>query len=209
MFDIITFELQNSTVSSVPHSLGAVPQLMFVKEYSDSQSWYVYSSDLGASKYLLLDTGQGQLNATPNPFGSTAPTTTHASFYGFGAALNVAYLFASLSGISKVDTYTGSSSDVDVNCGFTAGARFVLIKRIDAAASFFTENGSWHAFSSVRGINSNGNDPYVLLDEAEPEVTNQNYLDALSTGFTVKSVSNGGTSELNAAGGTYLFLAIA
>ena len=36
----------------------------------------------------------------------------------------IAYLFASLNGISKVSSYTGTGYDINVDCGFTAGARF-------------------------------------------------------------------------------------
>ena len=46
----------------------------------------------------------------------------------------IAYLFATLSGVSKVGTYSGTGSDVNVDCGFTSGARFVLAKRTDSGS---------------------------------------------------------------------------
>jgi hypothetical protein len=51
-----------------------------------------------------------------------------------------------------------------------------------------------------------GNDPYLLISGAAAEVTNTDYIDPLSSGFTI--TSNAG-SDLNTSGGTYLFLAIA
>ena len=110
----------------------------------------------------------------------------------------VAYLFATLAGISKVGTYSGTGSDVNVDCGFTSGARFVLVKRTNSS-------GDWFVWDSTRGIVA-GNDPYVLFNTTAAEVTNTDYIDPLSSGFTI--TSNAG-SDLNTSGGTYLFLAIA
>jgi hypothetical protein len=49
----------------------------------------------------------------------------------------VAYLFASLPGISKVSSYTGTGADLNVDCGFSAGARFILIKRTDSTGDWY------------------------------------------------------------------------
>ena len=57
-----------------------------------------------------------------------------------------------LNGISKVGSYSGTGSDVDVDCGFGNGARFVMIKRSDGSGDFYI-------WDSLRGITS-GNDPY-------------------------------------------------
>ena len=67
----------------------------------------------------------------------------------------IAFLFSSLPGISKVGSYAGTGNDINVDCGFTAGARFVLIKRTDST-------GDWYVLDSVRGIVS-GNDPFMRL----------------------------------------------
>ena len=41
-------------------------------------------------------------------------------------------------GISKVGGYTGNGADNrTIDCGFTSGARFVIIKRTDASAGWF------------------------------------------------------------------------
>jgi hypothetical protein len=111
----------------------------------------------------------------------------------------VAYLFASCPGVSKVGTYTGTGSTVQVDCGFTSGARFVLIKRTNAA-------GDWYIWDSARGIIA-GNDPYLVLNgPAAAEVTNTDWVDTLATGF---EVSNAGSNLVNVNGGAYIFLAIA
>ena len=110
----------------------------------------------------------------------------------------VAYLFASKPGISKVGTYSGTGSDVNVDCGFTSGARFVLVKRTD-------QNGDWYVFDTERGINS-GNDSYLKINTDGVPVLNQDYIDPLNAGFTITSSA---PADLNTSGGTYLFFAIA
>jgi hypothetical protein len=107
-------------------------------------------------------------------------------------------LFTTLAGISKVGGYTGTGSDLNVDCGFSAGARFVLIRRTDSS-------GDWYVYDSVRGIVA-GNDPYTLLNTTATQVTNTDYIDPLSAGFTVTSSAPAG---LNASSGNYVFLAIA
>jgi len=76
--------------------------------------------------------------------------------------------------------------------------RFVLIKRTDST-------GSWYVWDSSRGIVS-GNDPYLLLNSTAAEVTNTDYIDAYSAGFEISSTA---PAEINASGGTYIFLSIA
>ena len=120
----------------------------------------------------------------------TASTSTAGSL--------LSYLFATLAGISKVGNYTGTGADLNVDCGFTGGARFILIKRTDST-------GDWYYWDSVRGISA-GNDPYLLLNSAAAEVTNTDYIDPLNSGFIA---TTNGSSTINASGGTYIFLAIA
>ena len=143
-----------------------------------------------------------------------ANNTFTATQFGLGYGVNtnrspnkhIAYLFASLAGISKIGTYSGNAGNaVNVNCGFTAGARFVLIKRTDAEVTGTYASG-WYVWDTLRGISS-GNDPYFLLNSSTTTpVTNTDYIDPLGTGFTVTSSA---PAALNASGGTYSFLAIA
>jgi len=119
--------------------------------------------------------------------------TNHSSGYHY-----IAYLFASADGISKIGSYTGTGNDLNVDCGFSSGARFVLVKRTDSS-------GDWYLWNSTRGIVA-GDDPYVLLSSSADEVTNTDYIDPLSSGFTITSSA---PAALNASSGTYLFYAIA
>ena len=202
-FDMVTYTGTGSA-TTVNHNLGVAPELMIIKRRDDVANWPVYHQALGASAYLWLNTTGGEGSNSGN-FNATTPT---ASSFSVGGANNtnassgtyIAYLFASLTGISKVGSYSGTGNDINVDCGFTAGARFVLIKRSDTGGT-----GDWYWWDSVRGINA-GNDPYARFNVNDTEVTNTDYIDPINSGFTVTSSA---PAELNTNGGTYIFLAIA
>jgi len=201
-FDVVAYTGDSQTVREVSHNLNAVPELIIAKSRSGSSDWTVYSSFTGPSKYLQLQTTNEAVtnslfwkDITPT---DTVFTVGNAFSTNKSGYTHIAYLFATVSGISKVGSYTGTGSNVDVNCGFTSGARFVLVKRTDAG-------GNWYVWDSVRGIVA-GNDPYLLLNSTAAQVTSTDYIDPLSSGFTVTSSA---PSSLNASGGTYIFLAIA
>jgi hypothetical protein len=200
-FDVVAYEGTGS-VRTIPHNLNAVPELMLVKPRQLAYNWLVYSSVTGNDKRLYLD--QTYISSNTSAWNYTTPT---ASVFTVSAGItantsgssHIAYLFATLPGISKVGSYSGSTgSNVDVDCGFTAGARFVLIKRTDDTAH-------WILWDTTRGIVS-GNDPFILLSSTAAQNTNFDYIDPLSSGFTITSSA---PSAINATGGTYLFLAIA
>ena len=108
----------------------------------------------------------------------------------------IMYLFASLDGVSKVGSYTGSNSDQDIDCGFTSGARFVLIKR-------YSTTGSWYVFDTERGIVVGADGTLVLNDTSAESSEDKVY--PYSGGFGVK----GNLGQTNQAGSDYIFYAIA
>jgi hypothetical protein len=110
----------------------------------------------------------------------------------------IAYLFATVAGVSKVGSYTMASGGTNVDCGFSSGARFILIKS--------TESGrDWLVFDTTRGIVS-GNDPYLRLNLTDAEVTSQDLVDPLSSGFRIPE---SGVGNIANVGETYIFYAIA
>lgn len=200
-FDVVCYTGTGSATTQA-HNLGVAPELMIVKRRNISDDWSCYSAGTGATNYLRLDTTQASLSGSTR-WNNTAPTSSVFTI-GTDSSVNantstyVAYLFASCPGVSKVGSYTGTGALQTVNCGFTGGARFVLIKRTDST-------GDWYVYDSARGISS-GNDPYLLLNSTAAEVTGTNYVDTDSTGFKVTAAAPAG---LNANGGSFVFLAIA
>ena len=85
-----------------------------------------------------------------------------------------------------------------INCGFSAGARFVLIKRTDVG-------GDWYIWDTTRGIVA-GNDPHLSLNSVAAELTSDDSIDPTNSGFIVNQLS---ATNINVANGTYIYLAIA
>ena len=201
-FDVVAYT-GTGVARTVSHNLGAVPELMILKVRNRAgSSWVGYHKDLGNEGGFGLDSFAAFSGVT-SAWNSTTPNSSVFTV-GTGSNYNgntdnlIAYLFATLAGVSKVGSYTGTGSNVDVNCGFSAGARFILIKRTDST-------GDWYVYDSARGIVA-GNDPYLLLNSTAAEATTTDYIDPLSSGFTVTSTA---PAALNASGGTYIYLAIA
>ena len=211
-FDIVAFE-GTGVARTLNHNLAAIPEFVIVKNRENSSyGWSVYVSHLSSPRdkaMYLNDTMAAQTNTAGTFWGNSDFTSTQISLGSYANTNHsgigmIAYLFASLDGISKIGTYSGTGSNIDVDCGFSAGARFVLIKRTDTEISGATGT-NWYLFDSARGIVS-GNDPYLLVNSTTAEVTNTDYIDPLNAGFTVTSSA---IAALNASGGTYMFLAIA
>ena len=202
-FDIVAYTGNDTAGRTVTHNLGAVPEMMWVKRRDGaSRPWYVYHKNLDTSnpahKYLQLNETSGVADST-GFWNDTAPTSSVFTV-GDDNGINgntseyVAYLFATLAGVSKVGSFTATGNTINVDCGFSNGAAFILMKRVDSTTF------GWAVWDSTRGIVS-GNDPYSLINDTSVEVTNTDYVDPLSSGFTV---SNNFYSA-----GTWIFYAIA
>ena len=201
-FDVVCYTGTGVLGRTVAHNLNVQPEMIVVKRRDGAQDWNVYHSgiDILGSKILLLNTTQGVQN------GDTwnAQLATNTVFYVGGGAGNVstqtyvAYLFATLAGISKVGSYTGNGSSQTINCGFSTGSRFILIKRTDAT-------GDWYVWDSVRGIIA-ANDPHLSLNTTAAEVTTDDSVDPDASGFIVNQNT---ATNINVNGGKYIFLAIA
>jgi hypothetical protein len=199
-FDVVCYT-GNGSARTITHNLGATPELMIVKSRSSSSYvWAVYNSSVGATKYLRLNSNIGSATES-NIWNDTAPTSSVFTV-GTGATVNensgtyVAYLFASVSGVSKVGSYTGNGSSVTVTTDFQP--RFILVKRTDS-------NGNWIVSDSARGLVS-GSDPYLLLNDTAAEDTDEDWVDITSTSFTVNQTT---AANANVNTGTYVYLCIA
>jgi len=203
VFDVVSYRANNNTAFNVNHNLGVAPELVMIKRRDGNNDWLVGADALtGWGNYGLQLQSTGGENTSSNYFNG-APTSTQikigtASDGNYGTGVYIAYLFASKPGISKVGYYTGTGADgIQVDCGFTNGARFVMVKRVDGT-------GNWNVFDTARGI-VDGYDPQLALNSSNSELTNNDFIDTLSSGFII---NNTGTA-MNANGGKYLFLAIA
>ena len=196
--DVVCWKTENTANRRLKHNLGVAPEMVWIKNRATEQ-WYVYQSDLGSNIQLRLDTNDDVVTTSalwPSPSATEFGIRENA-IWNTGTSL-VGFFFATLDGISKVGSYTGNGSSQTIDCGFTAGSRFILIKRTDA-------NGNWVFFDSVRGIVS-GISPSLFLNDTEGERTYEDVIDPANNGFTVIQETQ---QNLNVNGGNYIFYAIA
>jgi hypothetical protein len=206
-FDEVCYTGDGTTNRSITHNLQAVPELIIRKSRSAVGSWSTLTK-FETSNYIELNlnsASEGSVRSyAANQYLSAKPTSTvftvNTTYNNNSGVTFVAYLFATCAGVSKVGLYTGTGTTLQIDCGFTGGTRFVLIKRYDADFS-----GDWYVWDSARGIVA-GNDPYLLLNSSAAEVTNTDYVDTYNAGFEISSTA---PAAINANGGTFIFLAIA
>jgi hypothetical protein len=211
-FDQVAFISSNTpsaTNSRVEHGLGVAPEMIWFKPRFYSYDWWVYHKDLGDTTTgittdidyrIRLNTDAARVQ-TVQVWGTSSPTETDFGYnyndLAFREVGVTAYLFATLPGVSKVGSYTGSTSDQTIDCGFSSGARFVLIKNVSAAQG-------WALFDTERGIVA-GNDPVMFLNGTDAEFTGADYIDPHSSGFTLV----GGKTLTNNVTYKYIYYAIA
>lgn len=204
-FDVVCYTgAGNGTV--VNHSLGVNPELVIIKNRNSNYNWFVWNShqpNLGIGHYLNENTGATFTGLTVNSTSFTFPNL-NSYLYSFSGEKYVAYLFATLAGVSKVGVYQGTGSAQNIDCGFgTKQSQFVLIRRITGGSS---DTGDWLVYDSSRGIGS-GDDPYFRLNLSNTaEQSSTNYLDNYNGGF---ALTDGAIGDTNSSGVYYMFLAIA
>ena len=200
-FDVVTYDGNSTPGRTVQHNLGRDPEMIWIKCRNVVEDWVVGHKGLNGGtnpwEYSLrLNGTQSQIDYPY--FNDTAPTSTlftlnnNGQVNGGSSNDYIAMLFASVEGISKCGSYTGTGYDLTVTTGFSP--RFVIIKRIDA-----TEN--WFVLDTVRGWAS-GNDQYVILNSTAQQAS-ADFGNPVASGFLVKGTSSGS----NTSGGTYIYYA--
>jgi hypothetical protein len=204
-FDVVCYTGTGAAMT-VAHNLTVAPELIILKSRNNAESWMVYAAPLGNNRWLALNSsfesdsaGLRWNDTTPTSsvfsVGKFSGTTPWSSGSGY---TYVAYLFATCPGISKVGSYTGNGTTQAIACGFTGGARLVLIKRTDAS-------GDWYVYDTARGMTVM-TDPYLLLNSIAAETATLGSVITSTGGFTVNAAI---LAAINTNAATYIFLAIA
>jgi hypothetical protein len=100
--------------------------------------------------------------------------------------------------VSKVFSFTGNGTTQTINCGFAAGARFVLLKATSTT-------GGWYVYDTARGMTVL-TDPYLFMNSTAAEVATLGSVTTVTTGFAVNAAI---TAGVNTNGVSYIGLAIA
>jgi hypothetical protein len=200
----IVCDTGTGSAHAVSHSLGAAPELWIRKGRSGATTWVIGSSLLANTEKIVCPSPAGKVTDS-TAWDSTSPTSTTLTVgtladVNTNAATYVTYLWATLAGVSKVGSYTGNGSNQTINCGFTTGARFVMIIRTTASTA-----QDIFVWDTTRGIVA-GNDPHLSLNSTAAEVTSDDSIDPASSGFIVNELA---ATHINVNGAVYIFLAYA
>ena len=196
-FDVVCYRGNGTSGHTINHNLGVAPEMMWIKnrEATNNVYWTVYHKDV--TGYAHLNSSSAWISTVLfDSIGSTSFDLLYSSSLTNTNQNYIAYLFASLDGVSKVGSYTGTGSDLTIDCGFSSGARFVLIKCTSST-------GNWFLFDTERGITASDS-PRLTLDTSDAQ-SSANLIDPDNSGFIARS-SYGLVNTLNQE---YIFYAIA
>ena len=207
-FSIIKYGGNASTGHQVPHHLGVVPDMIWIRNLT-TQSWNCWwpNTSQGATKVLQLDNGSA--TSAQSWINNTMPTATVVELEA-GAATNtrdgdsnpqpyMMYSWKSIPGYSKFDMYkgNGSADGTFVNCGFRPA--FVLMKVTGLS------DERWMMYDSKR-------DPFNFVSKrnaADGALTESSgsgqSLDFLSNGFKLRADQ----ASINSANYFYVYMAFA
>lgn len=194
--------------ATVGHGLGSAPKMIIIKAINAANDWPVYHASLTFANVMYLNATNAAANAL-TVWNNTAPTSSVFSI-GTGSGVNtasqtqIAYCFSEITGYSKIGSYigNGSADGTFVYCGFRPS--WIMIKRSDSASAT-----GWYMYDTTRdpynynraGIIANSTSAEAVLNEG----AGGGAIDTLSTGFKLR----GTYSDVNASGGTYVFIAFA
>jgi len=199
-FSVVTYTGTGAN-ATVGHGLGVAPKMYIVKGRSAVRDWFVYSSEIGNTKYLNLNNTNA--STTFNVWQNTSPTSnvlylSNSTDVNGSGVTYVAYCWAEIAGFSKFGSYTGngSSDGTFVYTGFRP--KFVMIKQSSSSGA------AWVIYDTARGIiNPTNIELYPTLSNAES--SGSNFIDILSNGFKLRSSE----TYANGSGSTYIYMAFA
>ena len=180
----------------IPHNLGVVPELSIFKDRDGAYNWYVGSSLFATDERLSLNSTAALTSATSMyqapPSADVVTLATGNTVHNTAGNNIISYHFASVEGVSKVDTYRGTGATGNyVPCGFKPA--FVKVKNLTTGAT------EWELVDSIRGL-----DKILRPSSSAAEITSAS-IEFVDDGFVVTGT---GTS-LNALNDEFVFLAFA
>ena len=189
-FDVVTYKGNSLTDRAIPHSLGRTPEMIWIKARDSSTfEWMVGHKGLSGGANIPWHYSMHLQNSdaevdTSWVWKDTPPTSTHFTLHSDGYVNSnsqnyIAMLFASVDGISKLGSFTGTDSNPGptITTGFQP--RFIMIKARN-------QSGNWVVLDSLRGISNSGNDHYMWLNLTNVQESSLDLIDVSSTGFTLK-----------------------
>ena len=207
-FSIVKYTGNGTNNATVGHGLSATPDLVINKGLSSTSNWRVASSGLtNTNGYLKLNgtdaestnlgndgsITKGSLGATTITLTAGASTSNNINTSG---SEYIMYCFYSVSGFSKIGTYTGNGSATGpiVTTGFQPD--FVMIKSSSLAGT------AWMIIDSARSPSN----PRQLLLQPQSAAVEQNVGNAIDFNADNFQLTDTNDSR-NKAGETYIYMA--
>ena len=204
-FSIVSYTGTGSN-ATVGHGLGVAPDIVIVKNRTDSNHWNIYHAGNGgntpAEDFVIYFSGtNAKINQSSN-WNDTAPTSSvfsvGSSNGSNGSSDNmIAYCFSEVEGYSKFGAYggNGDSNGAFVYLGFRP--RYVVFKRTDSTSN-------WNIRDTARDP-VNETEEYLLYNSSEQAGDSSSKIDFLSNGFKHRNTSG----AFNSSSGSYIYLAFA
>ena len=200
-FSITSFVGNGTLNATVGHSLGAVPEMVLVKNRSTTVGWLAWHKDLSGATYRMDLNGSGAEyndgNGALQGVSSSLITLGSLNAVNQNSANMICYAFHSVANYSSIGSYTGTGAAGNaVTTGFRPA--FVLVKNTTTATD-------WIIKDSTRDT-ANPIDANLRPNWPDAEFNNSNhYFDFTDTGFVV----NGTDNSVNKSGDTIIYMAFA
>ena len=215
-FDVVAYKGNGMQNTGHYHNLSKTPEMIWTKNRDSTgggtdEAWVVWHKNLGAdgsnvnNQFMRLNTNDDEMGNN-NIYGgsnATAPTATHWTT-GEHETVNdsnynyIAMLFASVSGISKVGSYTGTgvnSSPYGPSISLDFQPRFIMIKNASNTAD-------WGIWDSSRSLGSETSQR-LLLNTTAAQYGVTWIRDVNSSGFKIYNDDH----EINTNNETYIYYA--
>jgi len=187
-------------IATLPHSLGVKPGFMIFKNLSNSlgaSDWDVYHKDVGATKYLSLNT-TAAATVSSTRFNDTEPTATQITFAASYHTNNlgdsfVAYIFAE-SDFIKIGSYVGNGSADGPMVNTGTSVEWSMTKSS-------SNIGNWYINYDANGYNPDTSLLYADLSNADTAAGN---VDKLSNGTKIRNID----ASQNGSGYTICYMTI-
>ena len=199
-FSMIKYAGNGTAGREIQHSLGKTPKFVIVKNLTTALHWCVYSSEIGATKYLELDESSAEQTAT-TPWNNTEPTDEYITL-GSSGLINetpddyIMYVFAEIPGMSSFGSYTGNESTTGpvIDCGFRPA--YLMVKNT-------VSNQFWYVYDNKRDVDDI-KDKVIYPNSSDAETTTTtNEIKFLDNGF---QPVNDGTGT-NGSGNKIIYIA--
>ncbi len=198
-FDIVSYT-GNATARTISHSLGAVPQVMMVKNLADSDNWCVYHASMASdpqTDYLSLNTNSN-ITDDNTVWNDTAPTSSvftvgTSSLTNGNTEAMIAYLFTEVAGFSRFGKFIGNGNDNGPFVHTGHSPSFIIIKELASE--------DWVIYDTKRNP-QNVSQSALRVDTSAVEFTDSSRaINILSNGFKLRT-SN---ATINSSG-TFIFM---